>query len=144
METMTKPENRSFVRSILGYKWRPGMVSWALHRVTGIGLTLYLFLHVYSLNALVGLRSEAEVTQSFTEMIAHYSSPFFKFAEWTLFGAFLIHGLNGMRIVIYDMAGLRSTTQKRLAYAVAALTVVLLIASAWPMWLGRSVASFTK
>ncbi|MBL7191173.1 succinate dehydrogenase, cytochrome b556 subunit, partial [bacterium] len=34
------------------YKWKTGMWAWILHRATGIGITIYLAMHVWVVSSL--------------------------------------------------------------------------------------------
>jgi len=68
--------------------------SWAfiLNRVTGLGLTLYLFLHLIMLGQL------AKGPQAYDGFIALVKNPVFLIGELFVIAAALIHGLNGIRI----------------------------------------------
>ncbi len=70
--------------------------TWAfiLNRVTAIGLTVYLFLHLAVLSKLT--QGEAGY-QSFLLLA---KTPLVKFSELLVIGAGLIHGLNGLRIAL--------------------------------------------
>jgi succinate dehydrogenase / fumarate reductase cytochrome b subunit len=68
--------------------------SWAfiLNRITGLGLTLYLFLHLIMLGQL------AKGPQAYDGFIALVKNPLFLIGELLVIAAALIHGLNGIRI----------------------------------------------
>jgi len=70
--------------------------TWAfiLNRVTAIGLTVYLFLHLAVLSKLT--QGEAGY-QSFLLLA---KTPLVKFGELLVIAAGLIHGLNGLRIAL--------------------------------------------
>lgn len=70
--------------------------TWAfiLNRVTAIGLTVYLFLHLIVLSKLT--QGEAGY-QSFLLLA---KTPLVKFGELLVIAAGLIHGLNGLRIAL--------------------------------------------
>jgi succinate dehydrogenase / fumarate reductase, cytochrome b subunit len=69
-----------------------GTIAFILNRITGLGLTLYLFLHLYMLSKLV--IGEA----AYTAFIQFASTPAVKIGEMLVLAAGMIHGLNGIRI----------------------------------------------
>jgi len=77
------------------YKWKTGMVSWALHRITGLALTFYLCLHIWVVST---LHSE----QIFNTTMRFLTTPVFKLAEVGLLGCILFHTFNGIRILFVD------------------------------------------
>ncbi len=91
-------DQKNWIKENLNYKKDSGTKAWILHRITGIALIGYLFLHVYSLSPLTN--GEA----AFNLKMQQYSSPFFMVVEWLLFAFVLFHSLNGIRIVIVDWA----------------------------------------
>ena len=91
-------DQRNWISENLSYKKDSGSWAWILHRVTGIALIGYLFLHIYSLSPL----TEGEV--AFNNKMQTFTSPPFMILEWFLFAFVLFHSLNGIRIVIVDWA----------------------------------------
>lgn len=79
-------------------RWRqPGMLAHMVQRVTGVGLLIYLLLHVRTIHKL------SEGPQAFNEALAFFRSPFFKMAEIALLGAVILHALNGIRLTLLDL-----------------------------------------
>ena len=78
------------------YKGKEGQWSWILHRVTGVGVLLFLFIHILD-TMLVGWGPEV-----YNRVIAIYHYPVFKVGEVGLFAAVLYHSLNGIRIILID------------------------------------------
>jgi succinate dehydrogenase / fumarate reductase, cytochrome b subunit len=70
--------------------------TWAfiLNRITAIGLTIYLFLH------LVMLARLAQGPEAYDAFIAFAHQPLVKVGEFLVIAAGLIHGLNGIRIAL--------------------------------------------
>jgi succinate dehydrogenase / fumarate reductase cytochrome b subunit len=92
--------------------------TWAfiLNRITALGLTLYLFLHLIILSQLAG--GEAAY-QGFLDLI---HSPIFVFGEWLVIIAGLIHGLNGLRIGLTSF-GIAIPYQKQFFYILMVIAV---------------------
>jgi len=98
MGEIKKFDQRSWVKTNLNYKKDSGSKAWILHRITGIALIAYLFMHIFSLSPL------AQGRAAFNTFMEHYSTPFFMVLEWFLFAFVLFHSLNGVRIVLVDWA----------------------------------------
>ncbi|HSM24768.1 MAG TPA: succinate dehydrogenase, cytochrome b556 subunit [Anaerolineaceae bacterium] len=83
--------------------------SWAfiLNRITGLGLTLYLFLHLIMLGQL------AKGPEAYDGFIALAKNPVFLAGEFLVIAAVFIHGLNGIRIGLTSF-GIASSKQKQL------------------------------
>jgi succinate dehydrogenase cytochrome b subunit len=78
------------------YKGHPGQYSWILHRVTGVAVILFLFMHVVD-TALIGWGPEA-----YDRVVSAYANPFIHLLELGLVIAVLYHSLNGLRITVID------------------------------------------
>jgi succinate dehydrogenase / fumarate reductase cytochrome b subunit len=98
MAEFKKFDQKSWVKTNLNYKKDSGSWAWILHRITGIALIAYLFMHIFSLSPL------SQGRQAFNEFMSHYTTPFFMAMEWFLFAFVLFHSLNGVRIVLVDWA----------------------------------------
>ncbi|MBS1519046.1 MAG: succinate dehydrogenase, cytochrome b556 subunit [Bacteroidetes bacterium] len=91
-------DQKNWISENLNYKKDSGSWAWIFHRISGIALIGYLFLHIYSLSPL----TKGEI--AFNNKMATFSSPVFMVIEWLLFAFVLFHALNGIRIVIVDWA----------------------------------------
>lgn len=71
--------------------------SWAfiLNRLTGLGLTFYLGLHLIVLNKL------AQGPRAYDDFVEFSQSPLIKLGEIALIAAVLFHGLNGLRLTLH-------------------------------------------
>lgn len=78
------------------YRGQSGMWLWVLHRLTGVGILAFLFLHIAD-TYLVGLGSTY-----YNDLVFLYHEPPFRVLEWVLVGAVLYHGLNGLRVIVID------------------------------------------
>jgi succinate dehydrogenase / fumarate reductase cytochrome b subunit len=97
-----------------------GMWAYALNRITGVGLVIYLYLHLGILSLL--LRGQA-AWDSFTALAR---SPFYLALDVLLLSGILIHGLNGLRIALTGF-GIGVGAQK-------AVFIILMIVSAITLW----------
>ena len=79
------------------YRGREGQIAWMLHRVTGVGVFLFLALHIANI-FLMSFPSDV-----FNSVLVLYHSVLFKLL--TVFGLYLgllYHALNGIRVMIVD------------------------------------------
>lgn len=97
-------------------RWR-GVGAWAfiLNRISGIGLTLYLFLHLIVLGML------ARGPQAYDSFVALARSPLMVAGELLVVVAGLYHGLNGLRVA-FTSFGVGLRWQKEIFYALLAIT----------------------
>ncbi len=80
-----------------GYRGREGHWSFLLHRVTGMGVVLFLIVHVIDI-ALVYFHPAG-----FMEVLALYQTTLFGIGEIALIFCLFFHGVNGLRIAYFDM-----------------------------------------
>lgn len=109
------------------YRGREGHWAWMLHRVSGLGILLFLFLHVLDI-FLVGVGEEI-----FTTFLFLYHAPLFKVFELALIFGVIYHAFNGVRVILVDFWPGRFsnwTMQRRLFRGVLVITVVLFIPAA--------------
>ena len=79
------------------YRGREGQISWMLHRVTGVGVFLFLAGHIFNI-FLMSFPSHV-----FNSVLFLYHSVLFKLLS--IFGLYLgvlYHALNGIRVMIVD------------------------------------------
>ncbi|HEX2988549.1 MAG TPA: succinate dehydrogenase, cytochrome b556 subunit [Chloroflexota bacterium] len=103
-----------------------GFIAFALNRITGLALVVYLFMHLVVLSSLI--RGEA----AWTSFLTLARTPLFFFFDVALFAALLYHALNGIRVTLIGL-GIGVRLQQALFYGVTALSVVLLAAVTWLM-----------
>jgi|LJSS01.1.fsa_nt_gb succinate dehydrogenase cytochrome b556 subunit len=105
------------------YRWHTGSVAWLLHRITGLALLGYLFVHIWALRSLVKGKA------AFSAEMELFTTPVFKVAEWLLFAVVLFHALNGLRIVLVDFSergAYRHKALLRVVYAIGIAAVVFM------------------
>ena len=100
---------------MLSYRGREGYWAWLLHRVSGVAIILFLFLHVLD-TCLIGFGPAVYET-----FVAYYRVPVFRVLEVALSGAVLYHGINGVRIIVIDFVETATRIQRQLWYAVWAV-----------------------
>lgn len=94
-------------------------LTFLLHRITGVALTLYLFMHIYTLSPAI------KGSYFFNASVGAYDNLFGHIIEWLLLGAVALHTLNGIRIIIGDFF-LKTKKQKTMmAYGFVILLVVM-------------------
>jgi len=103
------------------YRGREGMWSWVLHRITGVLIFFFLFVHVLD-TALVRVSPEA-----YNVVIETYKNPVVGLAEVGLVGAVLFHGLNGLRIILVDFWSGGPRYHRQMLYSVIALWLLAMI-----------------
>lgn len=102
-----------------------GSWAWILHRISGLALTAYIFIHIIALSSLQ--KHKVDGGKAFDAEMALFSSPFFLLLEWLLFAFVLYHTLNGIRIVLVDFAN-GARYHKQLHYAVLIIGVIAFLA----------------
>jgi succinate dehydrogenase / fumarate reductase cytochrome b subunit len=80
----------------LRYRGREGQWAWVLHRVTGLGVMLFLILHILDIFLMA---AGEEVFERFLQL---YTGAPFRVLESALIFAVIYHALNGLRIIIID------------------------------------------
>ncbi len=116
------------IKPKVSYRFHPGYIAWILHRVTGILLGLYLFLHIWVIHHI------AKGEEAFNEVMAVVQSPFFHLMEIGLVGIVVYHAVNGLRVVFVDYGNLAKREIFRKAiYVTFAVSVVLILIGSIPM-----------
>ena len=80
-----------------GGRWGFERYLYALHRVTGIGLALYFVAHI------VVTSSKALGPEAWERAMLAVSGPVLRVAEYLVFAAVFIHGLNGIRLILVEL-----------------------------------------
>ncbi len=119
MATLEQPKVRRAGRWFDVRHRKLGMWAYALNRIAGIGLVVYLYVHLVVLSMLI------RGPGSWDSFIALARSPFFLSLDVILLAGILIHGLNGLRVALtgFDV-GVKK--QKALFSALMLVAVVAL------------------
>jgi len=115
------------------YRGREGMWSWVAHRVTGVLIFFFLFVHVLD-TALVRVSPEA-----YNAVIEAYKNPVMNVMEVGLVGAVLYHALNGLRVIAVDFWERGPRLQKQMLWAILAIWLVVMVPGTYFM-VARTVA----
>jgi len=86
-----------------------GSFAFIMNRISGLGLTFYLFLHLVVLSQL------ARGPQAYDDFVAIVKNPVFVFGEFVVVAGVLLHGFNGLRVAMTSM-GIGVPFQKRLFF----------------------------
>ncbi len=103
------------------YKIREGMLSWILHRITGVSIVAFLMFHIW------GMSQMSKGPDAFNAVITAYKTPFFRFGEVMLLGAILFHGINGVRLILGEFTAWAMDKNKILGYLTYFLAGTLFI-----------------
>jgi len=107
----------------------PGTWAFILNRVTALGLTFYLALHLLMLSQL------AQGPAAYNNFIQLAKTPVIKVGEILVIAAGLIHGLNGIRIALTSF-GIGVRYQRQLLAALMTLAAVAFLIFAFSMFGG--------
>ncbi len=107
------------------YRWHTGSTAWLIHRITGVLLTLYIFVHLYVLSHLKDL-------DSYKKLLQLMENPLVKLSEIGLLALVLAHGLNGIRVTLLEL-GIPSRKQKRLFWYAVATGILLFVIGGIPL-----------
>jgi succinate dehydrogenase / fumarate reductase cytochrome b subunit len=128
-----KVDNQPALRNLL--RWfdprnrQIGAWGYILNRITALGLTLYLVLH------LIMLFKVAQGQTAYDQFIVLAKTPVIKFFEMFVVAGGIIHGLNGIRIGMNSF-GFGVRRQKELLVGVLLLSLTGIVIFAFKMFMG--------
>lgn len=121
----------SYVKTTLtgyaGYRGREGHWAFLLHRITGLGVVLFLAIHIVDTSFVYFAPNLYE------EVLKVYQSTIFGLGEIALVFCLFFHGVNGLRIAYLDLFAPKGWTiekSRKSAYITLAATLVLWVPSA--------------
>ncbi len=109
----------NFLLAIL--RSQTGAWAWLLHRLTGVGVLLFLLAHIVD-TALIGFGPEV-----YHHALDLYRLPLFKAGEIALVFAVIYHAVNGIRVILVDFWEGGTKYHKQLFWASVVGTAVLFI-----------------
>ncbi len=104
-----------------------GNFSFWLHRITGIGLSIYLVMHIFVLSSAIG------GPESFDKRMGQVQNPFFAVLEVLLIAGVFLHMLNGLRITITDFFAW-SRGHKTLFWIITVIFIAVMILTLVLQW----------
>lgn len=103
------------------YRGQSGMWSWLLHRITGLGILLFLLVHIVDIS-LLGFGPAV-----YNEGIALFALPAVRVISLALIAAVFYHAYNGIRIILIDFWPKAVRYQGIMFAAVMVLTILSFI-----------------
>lgn len=115
IEAPAKPKRKTL------YRGDPGMWSWALHRITGVTLFFFLFVHVLD-TALVRVSPD-----TYNQAIETYKNPLVALMEMGLVVCVVYHAFNGVRLILVDFWGKGPRYQRQMLWIVLAIFALVAV-----------------
>jgi len=108
---------------------KTGMWAWVGHRLTGIILVVYVFMHL----SFITTASLGNGEVSFDDLMATTSQPLFILMDFLLVVVVIYHAVNGFRVVLFDM-GVGIKRQKLVFWIAMAVAAVLVVVGMYFIW----------
>lgn len=116
-----------YVRKIARTWKETGTLAHIVHRVTGILLVVYLVVHIYVVTQ-ASLNGEG-----YESILETFRDPLFAAGELIMIMGGLVHGLNGIRLTLFDM-GIGLKHQKAMFWAFMVIAVAIWFAGLAIVW----------
>ena len=100
------------------------MWSWVLHRITGVAIFFFLFVHVLD-TAVITVNEN-----TYTEIIDTYKTPIIGIMEIGLVFCLVYHAFNGLRVILIDFWGKGVKYQRQLLWVILTIAAIVFIAGA--------------
>ena len=107
--------------NLLSYRVSWSQLAWFGHRASGLGVLLFLFLHIVETSTVLFGPEVYDFTQTF------YRNLPAKIGEVILFAALVYHALNGLRVIAMDFWPGLTIYYRPLTYGVIVATVIAMI-----------------
>jgi len=104
-----------------GYRGREGQWTFLLHRVTGLGVVLFLAIHIIDTSFVYF------APKLYEEVLAVYQSTVFGLGEIALVFCLLFHGVNGLRVAYLDMFAPKDWTIEKTRHSAKIALIVALV-----------------
>lgn len=112
------------------YRGQGGHFSFLLHRLSGLGILLFLIIHI------VDTASVYFAPELYEDVLVLYRSTPFMLGEIGLVFAVIFHGVNGLRVAYYDLRkpkGWNITAQRQSVRLTFIISIVLWLPAAFWM-----------
>jgi succinate dehydrogenase / fumarate reductase, cytochrome b subunit len=124
----------------LGYRGREGHWSFLLHRFTGLGVLLFLIVHIVDTSFVFF------APDLYVHMIEQiYRAPLFQLGEIALVFCVIFHGINGLRVAVFDLFSHKAwliPIQRRSAMITFIISMVLWVPAAVIMFRSMLIHNF--
>ncbi len=107
------------------YKGQSGMWSWLFHRISGLGLLLFLFIHIVDISIL------SFGPEVYNNSVLLFDQVIVRLLSLALVAAVLYHAFNGVRIMAIDFWRKGVRYQQVMFIAALALTIIVFIPFAY-------------
>lgn len=125
--SMNEPSPRKLLSWFNPVGRKMGGWGFSLNRITALGLTLYLYLHLVVLGQL------ARGPDAYDNFLKLIHSPVYIFGEVLVVAAGLIHGLNGLRVALTSL-GVAVPQQKALLVTLVGIAALASLYFAFRMF----------
>jgi len=103
------------------------MLMWALHRIAGLGILLFLALHIVDI-FLLGFGEDVV-----NGLLGIYSAPWEHVMDVFLVFGVLFHAINGLRIIVQDFAPRVMLAEQKLVTIELVVLFVIFVPAAWAL-----------
>ena len=113
---------------VVRYRVSWAQLAWFGHRLSGIGVLLYLFMHIVETSTVL-LGPEVYDTT-----LGLFRNPVIRAGEILLMAALVYHSLNGLKVILIDFVPSATAWYRPLTYGVITATVVAMVPLAMIMF----------
>jgi succinate dehydrogenase / fumarate reductase cytochrome b subunit len=106
---------------VLRYRVSWAQLAWFGHRLSGIGVLVYLFMHIVETSTVLLGPDVYNTTLGF------FRNPVIRAGEILLMAALVYHSLNGLKIILIDFVPAATAWYRPLTYGVVIATVVAMV-----------------
>jgi succinate dehydrogenase / fumarate reductase cytochrome b subunit len=106
---------------VVRYRVSWAQLAWFGHRLSGIGVLVYLFMHIVE-TSMVLLGAEV-----YDATLGLFRNPVMRAGEIVLMAALVYHSLNGLKIILIDFVPATTAWYRPLTYGVVIATVVAMV-----------------
>ena len=107
--------------TLFGYRVSWAQLAWLGHRASGLGVLLYLFMHIVETSTVL---FGPEVYDAAIGVFRNLPA---RLGEIVLMAALVYHALNGLRVIVMDFWPALTAYYRPLTYGVIAATVLAMI-----------------
>ncbi len=107
--------------NLFGYRVSWSQLAWFWHRASGLGVLLYLFMHIVETSTVL---FGPEVYNAAVGIFKNLPA---RLGEVVLMAALVYHALNGLRVIAMDFWPSLTTYYRPLTYGVIAATILAMV-----------------